>query len=1193
MISGYAFNLGSEDKIRPLLKKSEEKSLLEQIYDETTADIPCTMIFASTSISAERQVFLQMILAYPSFYVLQKASELIANILARNDIYSVSQDIIAQTLSEHTLRVGIRDSHSDTPVKMVDLATFTDVCMQRLRSKTSCVSLPCGSNEYIPFNCISDVYNTDFINDHNSQVFAAQEDSVTLCSGIRTQNTAPLQYVNPFTSNAYSRVITDYPIYRSGGEQLVALHERIKLTLEKFNRMDNVILFGASTKGPLYPQERIILQALHVMLHDSIETPENKWYTEQTCYNITNKLSLSELHKVLLASIGNILLITISSATLYLSRPEFVQLLNRYRMCVTLVFIYDINRPDLEIIEHMQIPKDELFELSSKIVNTKSLWKEYMYSLLKPQCDDISVIDNFLEQYPKRLEREEILISSFANFVMRNMQRKLTEDLTNTCDLDERVSMELALGCNQCNTYSNTDFNYLQDWNSKLENLVGLHSVKNAVRNIINSLTISQRRGIHETSQTVLTFEGNPGCGKTTTAKYFAYALKSAGCLDDSKAEPFYDIRCKELIGQHIGEAAKNVDEMFTRCAGSVIFIDEAYELLNDYDYGKTVLSQLAKNISHMPPHTIVILAGYPAEMTKLLKANPGIESRVSHRIQFDDYSCDELLKILEINLFDKLKFDTMNPEQLKEAKKLVKGLMCRVASSDEPSGYVLGNGRYINNLANEILSAHAKRVLKTECENINALQVSDFQDAIDASYKEYLRVGSTSGSVSLPYLARVSDEDKLSRIIGNATAKGMLKDVIDIIRNPQKYQKTGAVLPKGILLTGPAGCGKTSLARAVAHEASCAFIAVTGSQFIQEYSGKGAVQLREIFESASKFEKCIIFIDEIDAIGKTRTHNLSDTLGNQALMQLLTCMDGFTRNKQLFVLAATNHVELLDPALVRPGRFDYVIPVGLPNRSERTKILRLYLGKYAAGVNVNKVARLTTGASGACLKTIINTAKIRAAKDKALITTATLIDAVTDQVIGYKDNIVLNEDSKMRTAIHEIGHAAVLLWLCPEQVVERITIIPREGGTLGFTWNSVKTENVCQTKEDLLNRIKILLAGKAAEEVVLGTSSAGSASDLEQATKIIFDMLAKYGMSSKQGLCVFDNNTSQMRLIQIEDEAKELLNDCFIHVSELITKNKEQLIHCAKYLSEVETLDGDEFRKMLIINKEGNKNGK
>lgn len=439
----------------------------------------------------------------------------------------------------------------------------------------------------------------------------------------------------------------------------------------------------------------------------------------------------------------------------------------------------------------------------------------------------------------------------------------------------------------------------------------------------------------------------------------------------------------------------------------------------------------------------------------------------------------------------------------------------------------------------------------------------------------------------------------KFSDVAGEDEAKESLAEIVDYLHNPDKYREIGASMPKGVLLVGPPGTGKTMLAKAVAGEASVPFFSMSGSEFVEMFVGMGASKVRDLFKQAKEKAPCIVFIDEIDAIGKKRDGQIG---GNdereQTLNQLLTEMDGFEGNTGVVILAATNRPESLDPALTRPGRFDRRVPVELPDLKGREEILKVHARKIKVAPNLDyvQIARMASGASGAELANIVNEAALRAVRDgRQFATQADLEESIEVVIAGYqKKNAILTDKEKWTVSYHEIGHALVAARQTNSAPVQKITIIPRTSGALGYTMQVEEGNHYLMTKEEIENKIATYTGGRAAEEVVFGTSSTGASNDIEQATKLARAMITRYGMSKDFDMVAMETVSNQYlggdtslacsveTQAEIDKQVIALIKKQHEKAAAILTDNREKLDELAKHLYEKETITGDEFMEIL-----------
>lgn len=441
------------------------------------------------------------------------------------------------------------------------------------------------------------------------------------------------------------------------------------------------------------------------------------------------------------------------------------------------------------------------------------------------------------------------------------------------------------------------------------------------------------------------------------------------------------------------------------------------------------------------------------------------------------------------------------------------------------------------------------------------------------------------------------------SDVAGEDEAKESLSEIVDYLHNPKKYSDVGASMPKGVLLVGPPGTGKTMLAKAVAGEANVPFFSMSGSEFVEMFVGMGASKVRDLFSQAKEKAPCIVFIDEIDAIGKKRDGQFSSNdEREQTLNQLLTEMDGFQENIGVIILAATNRPETLDPALTRPGRFDRRVPVELPDLAGREAILKVHAKKIktADDVNFHTIARMASGASGAELANIINEAALRAVRNnRTVVNESDLEESIETVIAGYqKKNAVLSDSEKKVVAYHEIGHALVAAMQSHSAPVQKITIIPRTSGALGYTMQVDQGDKYLLTKQELENKIATFTGGRAAEELVFGEITTGASNDIEQATKLARAMITRYGMSEDFDMVALETVSNQYlggdaslacsadTQNEIDRKVVELVKLQHEKASKILADNRGKLDELAKYLYEKETITGEEF--MSILNKGG-----
>ena len=454
-------------------------------------------------------------------------------------------------------------------------------------------------------------------------------------------------------------------------------------------------------------------------------------------------------------------------------------------------------------------------------------------------------------------------------------------------------------------------------------------------------------------------------------------------------------------------------------------------------------------------------------------------------------------------------------------------------------------------------------------------------------------------GKSNAKVYVKSSEGIRFSDVAGEDEAKENLTEVVDYLHNPAKYKEVGAEMPKGILLVGPPGTGKTMLAKAVAGEAGVPFFSMSGSEFVEMFVGMGASKVRDLFKQAKEKAPCIVFIDEIDAIGQKRDGRAG---GNdereQTLNLLLTEMDGFEGNNGVIILAATNRPESLDPALTRPGRFDRRVPVELPDLKGREEILKVHAKKVKLdeSVDFNKIARMASGASGAELANIINEAALRAVRDgRRYVTQPDLEESIEVVIAGYqKKNAILTDQEKRIVSYHEVGHALVAAMQTHSAPVQKITIVPRTSGALGYTMQVEEGNHYLMLKEELENKIATLTGGRAAEELIFQTSSTGASNDIEQATKLARAMITRYGMSQDFDMVAMETVNNQYlggdtslacsaeSQAEIDRQVVELVKRQHAKAMQILQENRQKLDELAQYLYEKETITGEEFMEIL-----------
>lgn len=464
-------------------------------------------------------------------------------------------------------------------------------------------------------------------------------------------------------------------------------------------------------------------------------------------------------------------------------------------------------------------------------------------------------------------------------------------------------------------------------------------------------------------------------------------------------------------------------------------------------------------------------------------------------------------------------------------------------------------------------------------------------------------RMGASGLNIGSGKAAKVYEPDKdrktFEDVAGQEEAKESLMEIIDYLNRPKRYEEIGAQCPKGVLLVGPPGTGKTLMAKAVAGEAEVPFFSISGSEFVEMFVGRGAAKVRDLFDQAGKHSPCIVFIDEIDTIGKRRDSSFtSNDEREQTLNQLLTEMDGFEGNKGVIILAATNRPDVLDPALLRPGRFDRHVNMELPDLKGRIEILKVHLRnvKTVEKIDYDFVSRMTAGASGAQVANIVNEAALRAVREgRNAVTSDDLVESIETVIAGQqKKNTVLSDKEREIVSYHEIGHALVAAMQTGAAPVEKITIIPRTSGALGYTMQVETDEKFLLSKEEAIQKIEVLCGGRAAEEVVFNSITTGASNDIEKATKLAREMVTKYGMSDKFGMMSLETSSNQYlggdsamtcssetRKL-IDEEVLKIIKDAQENARKILTENRNKMDRAAKFLIEKETITGKEFMEAI-----------
>ena len=705
-----------------------------------------------------------------------------------------------------------------------------------------------------------------------------------------------------------------------------------------------------------------------------------------------------------------------------------------------------------------------------------------------------------------------------------------------------------------------------------LDKAVGQPELKQYIQRLVKTYTYEHTRKRISIPLECLALIGSRGCGKTYYSKLISDVFQQNRITKPTNKKAYIQRNATSLIGMFQGTSTANVQNLFAENIGSTIILENLSAVLSHDDYGKQVIIEVIAQISALPEYTSVILTDTDDGLALLLEKYPELEALI-HVFHMNDYNAQELSEIFKQQLESTYDYQLNNVSALSS---IHSGLQV-ITGDSSADGAIVNNAHYITMAIRETIQAHANSRTHPD----DTIQQTDIMDGFRAVTEKYNR-GELLCNTEFNF--RTTTDTRCSDIIGNVAAMKSLKRIVQYIKDPLSYFMVGAELPRGILLNGAPGTGKTMMARALAAEAGIPFCYVSGSEFVQKYVGEGARKIRSLFKEARKRKSCIIFIDEIDAIGGKRGNDITggSKEADRTLNQLLTEMDGFNKHKdQIFILGATNLVDKLDSALMRPGRFDEVINVELPTKSERIDLFKAFTKEHfnLSAEQLDTLASITSGCSGATIKGIVAQARLLAGEAQTyecVVSYDYLLQSASDCIVGHVQEHALSDEGKRRIAYHEAGHALLTRIYKGPSSVHKVTILPHSNGSLGLSWQ--QDDSSClHTKEDLLNEVKILLGGYVAEQECLGSTSTGVQNDLKRATALLKAMTCEYGMYPRKWFQCSDEVTTDNNAV-----LERTINDEMISIRNSVTGTLQQERNCLDALA-AELLKSEEISGSVL----------